>query len=135
MLACREKPIDENSLTVEDNFEDFSIIPDDTLKELQEQARQLYENTDYAIVYSMPGTSLGNVAAVPGPWLKDPKGIRDLQEWYMSHITRRDYIYKVYEHQTAIAIENLKKVKEALGNYIDIIGVLHGKMDINKNLF
>ena len=69
----------------------------------------------------MPGTSLGNVAAVPGSWMKDPKGIRDIEEWYVSHMIRREYIYEVYERQTDIAMENLPKVKEAVGDCVDII--------------
>ncbi|MFC1693212.1 uroporphyrinogen decarboxylase family protein [Candidatus Latescibacterota bacterium] len=117
----RQKPIDDSALNPEDNLEEFGLIPDESLENQRKRIEWLYENTDYAIVYAMPGTSLGNVAAVPAPWLKDPKGIRDIEEWYASHVTRRDYINEVYERQTDIAIENLPKVKEAMGNRIDIV--------------
>jgi len=117
----RQKPIDDNNLNPEDNLEDFPLISDESLEEQRKHLEWLYHNTDYAIVYVMPGTSLGNVAAVPAPWLKDPKGVRDIEEWYVSHMIRPDYISEVYERQMDIALENLVKVKEAMGNSIDII--------------
>ena len=115
----RQKPIDDEHLNPEDNLEEFGPISDDILEEHCKLSEWLYENTDYAIFYNMTGTSLGNVAAVPAPWLKEPKGIRDIGEWYMSHMTHRDYIYEVYERQTDSAIDNLARVKEAVGNLID----------------
>ena len=33
------------------------------------------------------GTAFGDIALVPGPWLKHPKGIRDVAEWYMSTVS------------------------------------------------
>ena len=30
------------------------------------------------------GTQFGNQAIIPAPWLKYPKGIRDLEEWFIS---------------------------------------------------
>lgn len=117
----RQKPIDDSTLNPEDNLEEFVVISDESLEKQRRRLEWLYENTDYAIVFCMPGTSLGNVAAVPAPWLKDPKGIRDIEEWYVSHMIRLDYIKEVYERQVDIALENLVKVKEAMGNSIDII--------------
>ncbi len=38
------------------------------------------------------GMAYGDIALVPGPTLKNPKGIRDITEWYMSTVTRQDYI-------------------------------------------
>jgi hypothetical protein len=29
-------------------------------------------------------SGFGDIAFVPGPALKDPKGIRDIEEWYIS---------------------------------------------------
>ena len=40
------------------------------------------------------------------PWLKHPKGIRDVEEWYISTVTRRDYVYEVFERQCEIVLPN-----------------------------
>ena len=44
---------------------------------------------------------------MPGPWVKRPKGIRDVAEWYMSTVTRKDYVLQVFERQCEIAMANL----------------------------
>ncbi|MBN1293711.1 MAG: methyltransferase [Candidatus Latescibacteria bacterium] len=119
----RQKPIDDNNLNPEDNLEDFPIVSDESLDDQRKEVEFLYENTNYAIAYVMPGGSLGNVAAVPAPWIKDPKGIRDIEEWYISHALRRDYINEVYDRQVDIGLKNLEKILQAFGNKIDIIYV------------
>ena len=55
---------------------------------------------------------------MPAPWLKQPKGIRDLAEWYMSTVSRRDFVYKVFERQCEIALANLAKIHQAVGDRI-----------------
>lgn len=59
--------------------------------------------------------ALGNIARVPGPGLKHPKGIRDIEEWYISLTTRREFIYRIFEAQTEIGLANLKRIAEAVG--------------------
>jgi hypothetical protein len=46
--------------------------------------------------------SLGDISKIPAPMLKEPKGIRSADEWYISLSVRRDYVYKVFERQTEI---------------------------------
>ena len=43
--------------------------------------------SDRAILANFGGTAFGDIALVPAPWLKHPKGIRDVAEWYMSTVT------------------------------------------------
>lgn len=117
----RQHPINEDRLYPGDNLEDFPLIGEEQLDFFREQSEWLRSNTDYGIFFNMQGTSLGNVAAVPAPWLKDPRGIRDIEEWYVSLLTRRDYMYEVFDGQTEIALKNLARVKEALDNRVDII--------------
>ena len=119
----RQKPFDDNSLKVEYNLEDFPLVADESLEEQRKELDWLHDNTDYAIAIIMPGGSLGNVAAVPAPWLKDPKGIRDIEEWYVSHAIRRDFINEIYDGQVEIGLRNLEKIKQAFGNKVDIIYV------------
>ncbi|MGA3329009.1 MAG: uroporphyrinogen decarboxylase family protein, partial [Terriglobia bacterium] len=53
--------------------------------------------------------------------LKDPKGIRDVAEWYMSTRSRREYIHQVFAHQCDIAIQNLEKIRVAVGDAVDAV--------------
>ena len=119
----RQKPIDDNNLNVEDNLEDFGPYSDELLEYIENESKRVYEETDYAIIYTMGGASFGDIALVPGLWLKDPKGIRDVEEWYISTVTRRDYIFEVFERQCDIAIENLAGARDALQDRIEAVFV------------
>ena len=60
---------------------------------------------------------------MPAPWLKHPKGIRDIEEWYISTVTRRDHVYKIFERQCEIGIGNLEKIFAAIGNRVTAVFV------------
>jgi uroporphyrinogen-III decarboxylase len=75
------------------------------------------------VIASFGGTGLGDVANVPAPWLRNPKGIRDVAEWYMSTRTRRHYIHAVFEGQTDIALANLERIHARAGDLIDVFYV------------
>jgi len=117
----RQKPIDDNNLNVEDNLEEFGIYSENELAHLEKQSEWLYNNTEYSLVYSMGGTSFGDIAFVPGPSLKDPKGIRGVEEWYVSTMLRRYYIFEVFDRECEIGLRNLPLVREAVGDRIDVI--------------
>jgi len=117
----RQPPIDEEHLDPEDNLEEFGPISEDDLAYFANQARQLYESTDKAILANFGGTAFGDIALVPAPWLKHPKGIRDVAEWYMSTVSRRDYVYKVFERQCEMALENLAKIYAVVGNRVSAV--------------
>lgn len=116
----RKKEIDEKNLNFKDNLEEVEIISSEELIYLKDIAEDLYNNTNYSIISTSMVSDLGDIALIPGPNLKDPKGIRDITEWYISLYKRRDYIKKVFEYQTEIAIENYKRINEAMGKFIDV---------------
>lgn len=115
-LIIRQTPLDDGPLHVEDNLEEFAPISAEELDHYRRQAEKVYSETDKAIVLNLGGLSLGNIARVPGPALRQPKGIRDVEEWYISLKTRRDYIYKVFERQTEINLANLQKIHQVVGD-------------------
>lgn len=116
----RQEPIDEDELDPADNLEEFGPISDDELAYLAGRAKAFSENTDYAVVGNFGNTGFGDIALVPGPWMKYPKGIRDIEEWYISSLTRRDYVYAVFEGQCEIALQNLERIAEAVGNRVHV---------------
>ena len=117
----RQKPIDDAKLDPADNLEEFGPIAEENLRHYEQLANDLYSNTDLAIAAGFPGTAFGDIALVPGPWMKDPKGIRDIEEWYISTLTRRQYIREVFARQAEIAIENLKRIHQAVGDKVHVV--------------
>lgn len=117
----RQKPIDEAKLDPADNLEEFGPILEENLRHYEKLADDLYRSTDLAVAAGFPGTAFGDIALVPGPWMKDPKGIRDIEEWYISTITRRRYIAEVFARQAEIAIENLKRIHQAVGDKVHVV--------------
>lgn len=119
----RQLPIDEAHLDPEDNLEEFGPISDEELEHFRCEAERLYTETDKAILANFGGTGFGDIALVPAPWLKHPKGIRDVEEWYISTVTRRDYVYRVFERQCEIALANLEKLYQAVGDRVTAVFV------------
>ncbi|MBZ0303416.1 MAG: methyltransferase [Anaerolineae bacterium] len=114
----RQPPIDDDQLNVEDNLEEFGPISDVELDYFRREADRLERETDKAILANFGGTGFGDIALVPAPWLKYPKGIRDIEEWYVSTASRRDYVYTLFERQCEIALDNLAKIYAVVGNKI-----------------
>lgn len=112
----RQDPIDDDHLNPADNLEEFQPVSETDLAWLKAQMEKTYRETDKAIVMNLPGMAFGDIAFVPAPQLKHPKGIRDLEEWYMSTVVRKDYIHAVFEGQCEIALRNLERLFAAVGN-------------------
>ena len=62
----------------------------------------------------------GDIAPVPAPWMKHPKGIRGVQEWYMATVTQRDYVLKVFERQCEVALQNIDLLAAAVGDRVQV---------------
>lgn len=118
----RQPPIDEANLKVEDNLEEFELISDEELEYLGREADRLYKETDKAILASFGSdTDFGDIAMVPAPWLKYPKGIRDIEEWYISLSTRPEFIFEIFTRQYEIALANLEEIYKVVGDWISVI--------------
>jgi len=117
----RQHELDEDNLDPVDNLEEFSIISEDELAIYEERSTRLYDESERALFCSFSGLTFGDIAIVPAIFLKDPKGIRDIEEWYVSLIARPDYIKAVFERQAEIAVENLTRLHERVGNRISVI--------------
>ena len=74
-----------------------------------------------AVIAGLGGTALGDIAHIPGTNLKNPKGIRDITEWYMSLIMRPDYVRTIFDRQSAMALENLSRLYQVIGDQIDAV--------------
>ena len=116
----RQDPIDDEALDPRNNLEEFQPVDDETLDYFEEACRQA-EATGAGIIANFGGTAFGDIALVPAPGLKYPKGIRDVTEWYMSTVMRTDYVHAVFETQAEIAVENLARIHERVGDIPDAV--------------
>jgi len=115
----RQEPIDDDNLDVRDNLEEYGDVTEKDLSYFAEESKKAYES-GRAVLANFGGTALGDIACVPGVQLKEPRGIRDVTEWYMSLAMRQDYIDKIFEKQVDIALVNLDKIWNRVGNNVDI---------------
>ena len=111
----RQEPIVEENLDPKDNLEEFGPLDDATLKHFANEAKKV-SATDKGAIISVPGTAFGDIALVPAMWMKRTKGIREIEEWYVSTAIRRDYVYKVFEKQCEIALGNLDRLIKVVGD-------------------
>jgi hypothetical protein len=118
----RQGPIDESRLNPEDNLEEFGPASQADLGYFAAQS-VLAAATGRGVTATFGGMGLGDIALVPAPFLKHPKGIRDVEEWYVSTVTRQDYIHRIFEKQTEIALANLEKIRPVVGDRVDVIFV------------
>lgn len=116
----RQEPIDDAKLNPADNTEEFQPIGKGDISRWKQVIDQV-KNSNHAIVANTGGTAFGDIALVPAVNLKQPKGIRDVEEWYISTLIRQDYIHRVFEKQSEIAIGNLSQLAPAIGDVVDVV--------------
>ncbi len=118
----RQPPIDEDKLDPADNLEEFTVLEDDAVGWYRSEAERLCGSTR-GVVAGVPGTAFGDIALVPAPFLKHPRGIRDIAEWYVTTAARPDYVHAVFEKQCEVALRNLALVHAAASDVIDVLFV------------
>lgn len=115
--VIRQEHFDEDNLNVEDNLQEFNPLSDADLEHFRRSVEAV-SKSGRGVIANVGGTGLGDIALVPAMNLKDPRGIRDVEEWYVSTAIRQDYLHEIFDKQTDIAIENLKRVKDILGDTV-----------------
>ncbi len=117
----RQLPLDEAKLDPADNTEEFQPAPDKEIEHYRRLAERLATTTDKAVFCTFGGLTFGDIALVPATFLRRPKGIRDIEEWYVSTVTRPDYIKAVFEKQAEVAIGELERLQAAIGDHAAIV--------------
>jgi len=115
----RQEPFEPEDLDPEAWVADMAhVLTDEELRLLEERGRDLWENTPYAIVASLPGASFGDIALVPATHAPHPVGIRSVEEWYMAAALYPDFVEEALGLQCDIAMKNLPLLYEAYGDRI-----------------
>ncbi|HET6450525.1 MAG TPA: uroporphyrinogen decarboxylase family protein [Spirochaetia bacterium] len=118
----RQEPIVEESLDPKEWVEQtYALYTDEELRFIEETSRRWYEGSDYGLVGNFWGAGFGDIATVPGPGIPHPRGIRDPEEWYVSTLTRREYVREIFHLQLELQMKNLKLYREAAGDRIDVV--------------
>ena len=84
----RQNHFDEDRLDPRDNLEEFGSLTDAEIAGIAEDVKAARAG-GRAVIANLGGTALGDIALVPAPWLRDPRGIRDVTEWYVSLRSRQ----------------------------------------------
>lgn len=116
----RQEPIDDEHLNPEDNLEEFGLISAADIERFKTETAKAAAS-GRGVVATFGGTGFGDIALVPGPFLKHPKGIRDIAEWYMSTVSRQEYVHAIFAKQLEYALENLRNIHVSVGGNVDAV--------------
>lgn len=116
----RQNHFDPDHLNPEDNCEEFKPLAEADLDAIAADVARAHATGRYVIA-GFGGTAFGDIALVPGTFLKDPRGIRDITEWYVSLRSRRDYVRAVFERQCEVGIANLARIHARVGSQVEAV--------------
>lgn len=119
-IERRDPDFDEDNLQVEDNLEEFALMSEEDRNYWKTEATRM-QDTDRAILTHLNGTCLGDIALVPAPFLKYPKGVRGVADWYMLVAEEPGHVKNIFAQQTEIAIENMKRLHATVGELLDVV--------------
>ena len=132
----RQEPIDEDHLNPQDNLEEFDPLSAQDITHFRKQAAWLDENAqDEGVILVAPGAAFGDIALVPAPFLKHPKGIRDISEWYMATSANPNYIHAIFERQCEFALQNLETLIGLFGDRVQAVMTTGTDFGTQKSLF
>lgn len=120
--VVRQEEIDEDNLNPADNCEEFVPLSDEDIAHWRETFAGL-DGESRAVVSGIGGTGFGDIALVPAAFLKHPKGIRDISEWYMALLEEPAYVHEVFDYQCTVALQNLATFAALAGDKIDVITI------------
>lgn len=120
----RQGDVDEDKLKLEDNLEEFTEISDEDLSYWKADAEKVKSSGHkMGTIAHMPTTALGDIAFVPAMNIDKPKGIRNVADWYMLLASDEDFVADLFDAQCEIAIRNLKKIHDVVGDTLDVAAI------------
>ena len=118
----RQEEVDEDHMDGRKDYADqYQLLTDEELRYLENNANDMYKNTEYAIFGNFGGAGIGDSAFLPGPDMKKTPGIRKIEDWLMAYVLYPDYIKEAFDYQVEIAIKNLQLYKQAVGDKVQTI--------------
>ncbi len=135
----RAPEYDEDSYDIGDNLEEFQVFTDGEIDWLKRQIDGI-KDSEHVITCFGPGTTGGGTcladhSMIAGPMLRAPRGIRKLEDFYMATAAEPETIQEIFEKETDIGIQNLKKIHDAIGDSIDVLHICGTDLGTQKSLF
>jgi hypothetical protein len=131
----RQPPVDDERLDPADNLEEFALLGPEDLAYYRAQKAWFEGRGDCGALLVVPGAAFGDIALVPAPFLKDPRGIRDIEEWYISTVARQDYVLEVFDRQCAIAEQNIRTLVSLFGDTVQVAMLTGTDFGTQRGLF
>ena len=125
---------DEDELKLEDNLEEFGLMSAEEEDYWRSEAERK-RGCSRAVSVHLNGTGLGDIALVPAPFLKHPKGVRGVADWYMLTADDPDFVKRIFDHQVEVSLANLAKLAAIAGDVIDVVVVCGTDFGTQASLF
>jgi hypothetical protein len=130
----RQPPFDPDNLDPQDNLEEYTLLTDAQLDEIEADV-EAANTGEYAVFAALTNTGLGDIAFIPGPGLINPRGIRDVAEWYMLTRSRPDLVHRIFDRVVELGIANLGRIHARVGDAIDVIYVCGADLGTQTSAF
>jgi len=131
----RQEPFDEENPNLADNCEEFGLLSKEDVGHFVTGLKSAFDKTSYGIYMTFPGAGFGDIALVPATWMKRTRGIRDVEEWYISTLTRKDFIRRIFEKECEFALKNIETLARAVGNMPQVVFVSGADFGTQRGLF
>lgn len=115
-----QEPLEGREPSLAGNTEEFGVISDRDVQLIARQAEHYATRTGYGIYMTLPGCGFGDIATVPAPWMKHPKGIRAVDAWYRLTAKRPDFVRAIFEKQCEFALQTSERLAAAVGDNADV---------------
>lgn len=112
----RQQPYDEDRLDPADNCEEFGELSAAEEAHFAAGVARARAQTSAGVYVTLPGTAFGDIALVPAPWMKQPRGIRGVEDWYMATASNRDFVHRIFAYQCERALRAIDRLAAALGD-------------------
>lgn len=125
---------DPDAWRVADNLEEFGLMSAGEEAYWAAQAARV-RGGGRAVAVHLNGTGLGDIALVPAPFLKHPKGVRGVADWYMATAEAPEFVAELFARQVEIALRNLATLHRIAGDAIDVVVVCGTDFGTQTSLF
>lgn len=123
-ITRTSQPFDEDNADARHDFkDDFGVYTDEQLRNIEDRCNWLYNNTQYGLIGGGALAGIGDFATLPGPGVKQPNGIRSVEDWLVAHYTMPEYVKETYEMQLETGLKNAELFYQACGDKIQVMQV------------
>lgn len=104
-----------------DYADQYPILDDRVCRYFEVKSKYFYEETDYALFGDFAPGGFGDIFVIPGTWLEKTGGVRDVEDWILTHYDHPQYIKDLFEMQTESALMNLELYHQSVGERLSAI--------------